>query len=143
MSISCLGNMRFRRSFTCSYPGHELMDITPSCCNSLDGWEPLQLAAIFSGIHPQYNVQVGCCSFHFDLKLAMYYTGLPTSFSYHLALFSQTSTCWLYEHLTKVQVDQNWAECGALHPKCDLLRHTNNTDTSLCTTNLPMKPLKI
>ena len=72
----------FRRSFTKIYPCKHTQNIAPTWCKSLDGWQPMQLAAMCSRIHLVQNGQVGCYPRHVDLKLTIYSSGLPTSFRY-------------------------------------------------------------
>lgn len=67
------------------------------------------------------------------MTLTIYYSGLPTSFCYHLRLQSHTTKAWLHKHLGKVTVDQNRADSQPLHPTCHSSPHNKNTDTSWST----------
>jgi len=77
-------NTRFRRSFTVIYRCKETPKTWPTWCKSQDGWKPVQLAAMFDRIHLVETEQVGCYACHFDLKLTIYSSGLPTCFRYLL-----------------------------------------------------------
>jgi len=76
---------RFWRSFTTMYPCQHTHNIGLTWCKSHDGWQPMQQAAMWNRIHLVQNEQVGCYPCHFDLKLTIYSSGLPTSFHYLLS----------------------------------------------------------
>ena len=77
-------NTRFRLSFIVILPCNQTHNIAQTWCKSQDGWQPVQPAAIRNRIQLVQNIQVGCFVCYFDLKLARYSSGLPTSFRYLL-----------------------------------------------------------
>ena len=93
--------------------------------NPIDGWKPLQPAAIHSRIHLEWNVQVDCYFFHFPLKLTIYSSGLPTSFCDYLLLHFHTGKSWLHAQLSNVQADPNRADRKALDSMRHHLGHSN------------------
>ena len=73
------------RSFPGLYRCQQGHNIGPTWCKSHDGWQPVQWAAMCNRIHLMQNKKVGCYPCHFDLKLTIYSSGLPTSFRYVLS----------------------------------------------------------
>ena len=72
--------------------------------------ETSESVAIHCRIIHELNVQVGCYSFHYDIKLTRYFSELLPSFRNHLPLFFHTSKLWLQKHLTMMRVDRNQAD---------------------------------
>jgi len=123
-------------------------------CKSHNSRKPVQPAAICSRIHLVQNVQVGCYAFHFDWKITIYSSGLPTSFRYHLALdfpllfviiISSLSLQQIMaqQHLSTVRVEQNRAEQLALHPIHHSVRPNYYADTTQFIAMLQMHPPKM
>jgi len=77
-------NTRFQLSFTTSYPCKQTNNIIPTWCKMQDCWQPMQRAAMCNRIELVQNEQVGCYPCHFDLKLTIHSSGLPTSLRYLL-----------------------------------------------------------
>jgi len=146
MCFLYLTNMRFRVSFAYIYSCNQTNNIRPTWSKSQDGWRPMQPAAICSRIPLEYNVQVGCYSFYFDLTPTIYCSGHPTSFHYHLPqdfpllfviiylIFSTTpyhgsseSSAWYWRIGTK------WND------KC-FIQYTTHWDTA--TLQTPVSPLQ-
>jgi len=111
---------RFRQSETSMYSCKQTNNIWPTYCKLQDGLEPLQPAAMRSRIHHEQNVQVVCYVCHFELKLTIHSTGLPTSFRYHLPLLLPNSKSSLQNHLSMLRVDSDLANRQALDP----MRHS-------------------
>ena len=79
-----LKNTRFLGTFTGIYPWNQRHIIGCTWCKSRDGWQLVQSAAMRNKFHLVWNEQVGCYACHFDLKLTIYSSGLPTSCHYLL-----------------------------------------------------------
>jgi len=78
-------NMWFRQLFTVIYPCEQTHNIGTTWCKTQHGRQPVQPAARCDRIHLVQIEQVGCYPCHFDLKLTIYSSGLPTSFRYLLS----------------------------------------------------------
>jgi len=102
----------------------------------------IQSAAIHSTVCLEYNVQVGCHSFHFAFQVPIYSSGPPTSFRYHLSHLFHNSKLWLRKNLRQVWLDLNCAKQLAVHPMPNQLRQSGDTGTSQSTAMLPMQPAK-
>jgi len=135
--------MRFQQLLTSMYPSKRTENIRPTYYTSWDRWKHLPASTMCSMIHSELIVQVGCYSFHFDLTLTTYSSGLPTSFRYHLLFHLHNSRSWLHKHLCKVQADLNLVERQALQPMRHPLRHSNDRDISQSTTMMPTQPPQI
>ena len=133
MSYLYLTIMGSRVSYSTIHPRKQTNNIIPTYYKSRDGGKPLQLSSLCSRIHVEHYVQVGCCLFLSAMKPTIYYSGLPTSFCYHLRLQSHTTKAWLHKDLGIVTVDQNRADLEPLHPTCHSSPHNKNTDTSWST----------
>jgi len=66
------------------YPFKQTHNIGPTWCKLHDGWQSVQPAAMHNRIQFVQNSEVSCYACHFDMKLTIYFSGLPTSFRYLL-----------------------------------------------------------
>jgi len=135
--------MRFWQLYTANYPSKQSNNIWPTYCKSRGGGQPLQLAPIRSRIHLEYNKHVGCYLCHSEMMLTIKFSGLLTSFRYHLPLLFHTSTSWIHNLHSQVRADLNQADWPALRQIRHWLAHTENADTSYSTVTLPMQPPEI
>jgi len=106
MSCLHLTIMRFWLWYSTCYPWKQKNNLGPMYCKSRDHEKPLQLAALSSMIHLEYNVQLGCYSFHSDMTLTIYSSGLPTSFHSYLPLEFHTKKTLIHKHLRQGRPDQ-------------------------------------
>jgi len=139
MSCLHLRNITFQLSFITLDLCKETNNIGLTTCQLQDDLKPLQPLAIWSRIYHELNMQVGCYSFHSDLKLTLYFSGLPTSFNHHLPLLFHISKLCLHNHRSKVGAKSNRAEWPRPHSICKLLWGSKNTITRESTATLPMQ----
>jgi len=143
MSFVYQSKIRFQLLFTTKYCCNQTNNIRLTNCQSWNYWHQHHPNVIFGMIRLETNIPVGCHSFHYDLKLNMYSSELPTSFCHHLPHMFQYSKSWLHNHVSKVQEDWNRVERKALHPICHQLYHSSIGCNSWSTAMQPMQPPKM
>jgi len=128
ITCSVLSIKRFQLSKPSVYPCKQIDNTGSTYCKVQDSVNPVTPAAIHSRIHHEYNMQVGCYLFHFDLKITIDSYELPTSFRYHLSLLFNNTISSLLKHICIMWVDQN--KLINVHViQCGTGRHTASTQT--------------
>jgi hypothetical protein len=80
--------MRFHLLYRPTNPCKLTHDIVTTNCKTFDCRNPLKVAAIHRRNHFEWNMQVGCYSFYFDMLVCIYSSELPTTFWYDLPRIS-------------------------------------------------------
>jgi len=100
------------------YHWTQTLNIGPAYGTSQDTGKPLQLAAISSRIHLEYNVQLICYSFYSDMKRTIDSLVISSSCCYHLHFQFQTTKSWIQTQLTLGRPNPNRSDQWESHSIC-------------------------